>query len=206
MQKFVKYGFIVLVISLSLSACGPSQAEQDAQATQIVEDFYATQTAAPTATATSTPAPTATSTATATPTHTSTPTPIPGKFINPPEYLETVFFSDWFWMTNALGNKVGTIFQDDDTVKIMSHGEDRGISLSILFLNPAANESQLLNDFISSILIYYVSNTAQEQIAQYVTVNTEIGKHETTIESFGIIFDISLNKGDRVLQITIYEK
>ena len=203
MQRYIKVGFVVVAISLFVSACGPSQAELDTQATQAAENIYASQTAAaPTATATSTASPTSTST----PPPTSTPTPIPGKFINPPEYLETVFFSDWFWMTNPLGNQVATKFDQEGLANIMMHGEDRGISLSTLFMEAATDEAKLFNDYIASVLIYYVSDTAQEQIAQYVINNTEIGKYETTIKSFGVIYEIYLDKGDRVLKLTIYQK
>jgi hypothetical protein len=73
---------LLLVACVFLVACGPSQAEQDAQATQIAANVFATQTAgAPTATPTptpsNTPTPTSTPTPTITPTRTETPTRIP---------------------------------------------------------------------------------------------------------------------------------
>lgn len=76
---------LLLVACVILIACGPSQAEQDAQATQIAANDFATQTAeAPTATLTptsvpptATPTPTATLTATPTATPTPTATTIP---------------------------------------------------------------------------------------------------------------------------------
>ena len=47
---------LLLVVGVFLVACGPSQAERDAQATQIAANIFATQTAeAPTATPTPTP-------------------------------------------------------------------------------------------------------------------------------------------------------
>ena len=59
---------IFLLISMILGACKPSQAELDAQATQVAADSYSTQTAlAPTATKTLTPTPTNTPTITPTP-------------------------------------------------------------------------------------------------------------------------------------------
>ena len=65
---------LMLLICLSLSACGPTAEEQAATATRQAADDFATQTAlAPTAT--NTPSPTATATATATSTPTITPTP-----------------------------------------------------------------------------------------------------------------------------------
>jgi hypothetical protein len=75
---------IYLSISIILGACKPSQAELDAQATQIAADVYSTQTAqAPTATKTLIPSPTNTPTITPTitptlpPTNTPTITPTP---------------------------------------------------------------------------------------------------------------------------------
>ena len=74
-----KKGPLVLVCALIvalLAACGPSQAELDAQATKIAADVFATQTAeAPTLTPTPTPTPTWTPTPTPTVTPTNTPTP-----------------------------------------------------------------------------------------------------------------------------------
>ncbi|OQY16467.1 MAG: hypothetical protein B6I35_15810 [Anaerolineaceae bacterium 4572_32.2] len=69
------FGFLMI---LSLTACGPSQAELDAEATESATASFATQTAeAPThtPTITVTHTPTATQTPTATPTSTRTPTP-----------------------------------------------------------------------------------------------------------------------------------
>lgn len=77
---------IFLLISIIFGACKPSQAELDAQATQIAADVYSTQTAqAPTATKTLIPSPTNTPTITSTitptfppiNTPTITPTPLP---------------------------------------------------------------------------------------------------------------------------------
>ena len=63
-----------MLLFVILTACGPSQTELDATATQAAADIFATLTAqAPTATPTFTPSPTAT--ITPTPTHTPTPTP-----------------------------------------------------------------------------------------------------------------------------------
>lgn len=66
--------FVVLLLAVAgLAACGPSQAELDAQATEVAESIFATQTAeAPTAT----PTPTATPAPTATPIPTETPRPL----------------------------------------------------------------------------------------------------------------------------------
>lgn len=69
-----------LLAGAVLAACGPSQAELDAQATEIAASIFGTQTAeAPTSTFTPTPTPTftPTSTPTDTPTPTFTPTPAP---------------------------------------------------------------------------------------------------------------------------------
>lgn len=71
---------ISLVIAGLMSACGPSQAEQEATVTRVAERIFATQTAqAPTATMTFTPSPTPTEAPTSTPTPlpTNTPTPVP---------------------------------------------------------------------------------------------------------------------------------
>jgi hypothetical protein len=68
---------LCLFIGLLLAACGPSQAELNAQATAVMASVYATQTAEappPTATATLTPTPAPTATPTNTPTATLTPT------------------------------------------------------------------------------------------------------------------------------------
>lgn len=65
-----------LIIGILLSACGPSQAQLDAAATQVAANIFATQTAqAPTITPTFTPSPTATETPTSTPTLAPTNTP-----------------------------------------------------------------------------------------------------------------------------------
>lgn len=67
-----------LLISAVLFACGPSQAELDAQATKFAANIFATQTAAaPTPTNTPAPSPTPTDTPKPTSTPTSTPTPTP---------------------------------------------------------------------------------------------------------------------------------
>jgi len=69
---------ILLLISIILGACKPSQAELEAQATKIAADVYSTQTAqAPTATKTLIPSPTNTPTITPTITPTFPPTNTP---------------------------------------------------------------------------------------------------------------------------------
>ena len=85
---------VIALISALAVGCGPSQAEQDAQATQIAADMFATQTAqAPTAT----PSPTVTATATATPTLTPTPTqtPTPSPTTTPTLVTYTGEWSDY---------------------------------------------------------------------------------------------------------------
>lgn len=70
-----KFGFVssAVLVGVILVACGPSQAELDAQASQIAGDIFASQTAAaPTITPTFTPEP---PTITPSPTITITPTP-----------------------------------------------------------------------------------------------------------------------------------
>jgi hypothetical protein len=68
----------VILISLLLSSCGPSEAEMQATTTQVAAELYGTQTAlAPTATPTDTPTVTLTPTDTPTPTHTPTITNTP---------------------------------------------------------------------------------------------------------------------------------
>jgi len=69
---------VLLLISIILGACKPSQAELDAQATKSAADVYSTQTAqAPTATKTLIPSPTNTPTITPTITPTFPPTNTP---------------------------------------------------------------------------------------------------------------------------------
>lgn len=86
---YPKSSCLVLLLILFVCACGPSQAELDATATQAAKDQHGTQTAqAPTATPTHTNTPTPTNTATPTATQTptasptSTPTPLPGMVIS----------------------------------------------------------------------------------------------------------------------------
>jgi len=65
---------VVLLSAILVAACGPSQAELDAQETKVAAAIFATQTAqAPTAT----PTPTPTDTPTPSPTPTPTDTPVP---------------------------------------------------------------------------------------------------------------------------------
>lgn len=69
---------ISILIAVTLSGCGLSQADVDATATQMASEIFATQTAqAPTVTPTFTPSPTPTATPTLTPTPTNTPTITP---------------------------------------------------------------------------------------------------------------------------------
>jgi basic membrane protein A len=76
MKKYI--WSLLVVTALLLSACGTSQEDLDATATQIAAEIFATQTAqAPTATPTFTPTPTPTDTPTLTPTPTPTDTPSP---------------------------------------------------------------------------------------------------------------------------------
>jgi len=78
MKKLLLQVLTIVLLSIALVACGPSQAELDATATQAAADTFGTQTAqAPTATPTFTPSPTATATNTPTPTFTATPTNTP---------------------------------------------------------------------------------------------------------------------------------
>ena len=76
MEKRVPFVLMCLLTSAILVACGPSQAERDAQATKIAADIFAAQTAEP---PTLTPTPTSTPVPTSTPMPTSTPavTPLP---------------------------------------------------------------------------------------------------------------------------------
>jgi S1-C subfamily serine protease len=126
-----------LLIVTGLAACGPSQAELDARATQIAANVFATQTAqaptpTPTPTLTSTftptPKPTLTPTATLTPTPTPTPTPLtPADIfarVSPSiGFIETpggtgsgVLIEDGYLVTNAHVvwpfQKVRVVFQD----------------------------------------------------------------------------------------------
>jgi hypothetical protein len=80
MNKKLFFVLVCLLPAIILATCGPSQAELDAQATEVAANMAATQTAeAPTftPTATSTNTPTNTPTATHTPLPTDTPTPVP---------------------------------------------------------------------------------------------------------------------------------
>jgi hypothetical protein len=85
MVKLKKKMFLALVIILALvllSACGPSEEEQNATGTQIAANIFGTQTAeapthTPTPLPTDTPTPTNTATPTPLPTDTPTPTPTP---------------------------------------------------------------------------------------------------------------------------------
>jgi hypothetical protein len=70
MQWRISFVLICLLMVTGLAACGPSQAELDAEATKVAAEIFATQTA-------EAPTPTPPPTATATPTPTFTPTPIP---------------------------------------------------------------------------------------------------------------------------------
>jgi len=81
MKKIILFS-IGAMISIFFTACGPSQAELDATATQAAAEQFATQTAdapttTPTFTSTSTQTPTFTPTLTPTPTPTFTPTSTP---------------------------------------------------------------------------------------------------------------------------------
>ena len=92
---------ILLVIFLLggiLSACGPSQADMDATATQVAGSIFGTQTAqVPTVTLTLTPNPTPTVTLTPTPTVTSTPTLTPTATDTPTPTIDpSILFSDDF--------------------------------------------------------------------------------------------------------------
>jgi regulation of enolase protein 1 (concanavalin A-like superfamily) len=74
-MRFISLFLLTIVL---LSACGPSQSQLDATATQDIANLYSTQTAqAPTATASLTPSLTATTTPTSTAVPTDTPTPSP---------------------------------------------------------------------------------------------------------------------------------
>ena len=76
MEKKPSLILTLLLMAVLVSACGPSQAELDAQATKVAAAIFATQTAeAPTATPTPTPTPSPTSTPTDTPAP--SPTPLP---------------------------------------------------------------------------------------------------------------------------------
>jgi len=76
MEKRVRFVLICLLTSAILVACGPSQAERDAQATKIAADIFATQTVeAPTPMPTSTLTSISPPTLTLTPTSTVTPVP-----------------------------------------------------------------------------------------------------------------------------------
>ena len=69
---------VLLLMAGLAAACGPSQAELDAQATKVAAAIFATQTAeAPTATPTPTQTDTPTPTPRSTPTDTPTPSPTP---------------------------------------------------------------------------------------------------------------------------------
>ncbi|NIS80486.1 MAG: hypothetical protein GTO14_09850 [Anaerolineales bacterium] len=74
MDRRLLLSFLFLTL-LILSACEPSQAEVDANATKVAADIFATLTAAPTITPTKTPEPTNTPIPTSTPKPTSTPHP-----------------------------------------------------------------------------------------------------------------------------------
>lgn len=90
MHLKASFALVCIVAGISLAACGPSQAELDAQATKVAADIFATQTAEappPTPTPTLTPTPTETPTPTPVPTPTFTPTPSPVP-TEPPYRLE----------------------------------------------------------------------------------------------------------------------
>jgi hypothetical protein len=83
-QKICLLCVILVMLTLNLAGCGPSEEELAAQATQVAHDIFATQTAqAPTFTPTATATPTSTNTPTSTPTETPTATATPTKTPTP---------------------------------------------------------------------------------------------------------------------------
>ncbi|UCF60324.1 MAG: hypothetical protein JSV37_11230 [Anaerolineaceae bacterium] len=93
----------LLLLSGIIAACGPSQDELDAQATEIAANIFATQTAeAPTSTPTSSPTSTPTSTHTLTPTYTQTPTPTLTPFPSFRDDFAKVLAPGWIWMNEDM--------------------------------------------------------------------------------------------------------
>jgi hypothetical protein len=194
MQKNVMYRLIVVAICLLISACGPSQAKQDAQATQIINDFYATQTAAPTATATSTPTPTLTPTATQMP----SPTPIPGVFLNRPAYLQELFLNtDWVWIDHSIGATVGTLQYNASTQFLLVYGTDETTANDLLIsgrfdIDPEdrVEDVDFFYEFLSILLQEFLHVSTSEQLVQYIADNKELEVYETKIDGFSIYLSL----------------
>ncbi len=75
--KLAMPALLIIFLGIALMACGPSQAERNAMATEIAARIFATLTAqAPTSTPTYTPVPTSTPTPTMPPTSTPSATPV----------------------------------------------------------------------------------------------------------------------------------
>lgn len=164
-----------MVTIMLLSACGPSQAELDAAATQAASEEYATQTAeAPTATTTPTDTPIPTKTPlpptytpeptdtpvppTSTPVPTATPTPgptlAPSAFLTLMELAEMYYQNGDYEMYIALQKELAG-YQNEPTVLAMSY---------MLI----ANAYDELGDFETAISYYlkaYETNPATESVS-----------------------------------------
>lgn len=183
MKKKIASGFILLAAFFILSACGPSQAELDARATQVMEDYFATQTAIPTATHTSTPPPT------------STPTPIPGKFLNPPEFLEEKFtaFWGWKWMEAVEGRRF-----------TFKESKDSNTTFFLVYENNMIGVSEiggLSDEFINSVLELFISASTREEIIEFKNGYSEPGAYETMIDGFIVDLEILEIQNNYILDI-----
>jgi hypothetical protein len=76
-------------------------------------------------------------------------------------------------------------------------------AISLTTVIPQNTEDEFSDDFIASVLQYYVSGSTQEKIIAFKNTNTEIGKYETTIDEFNILYQISLDKGNVIKNISL---
>jgi hypothetical protein len=212
MQKIVKYQFIIVALCLFISACGPSKAELDAQATKVVEDYYATLTAAPTATATSTPTPTLTPTPTSTP----SPTPIPGVFLNRPAYLQELYSNtDWVWIEHSIGATIGTLQYSPSTQFMLIYGSDETTANDFVIfgrfdIDPEDRfeDEEIFYEFSSILLQDFVHVSTSEKLVQFIADNKEPEVYETTIDGFSVYLSIEDDaaRNEHVFFLSIEEK
>ena len=136
----------ILMMALLLSACGPSEAEQAATATQVAANIFTTLTAqAPTATATHTPSPTSTATPTSTPTPTPTETPTPSPTPTPGLSSAALTLEDLPTGFEQLPEQTMSEFEGDFPNRSSSYGF----------------QNQLNSQLVMGVLVPYTSRVEQ---------------------------------------------
>lgn len=187
----------MMLVAALLSACGPSQAELDATATQVAADIFATQTAqAPTATATFTPSPTFTATPTDTPTPTPTDTPLPTSTPTPGLSSLILTLDDlpagFVSMPEAQVLAMEQAYPDGSSAFGFTDEKNAQIVMGVLFLAPSRAEQETYDALLPNFVGLMETSLGAQADADELPGLADVGETRAGSSSVGQMAAVSM--------------